>query len=55
MQLTLAAGRRPDDEMLNLAGLERIKYVLVYPETGDLVLAGPAGPWRPTRTAAWSA
>ncbi len=46
VQLALAAGRRPDDEMLNLAGLERIKYVLVYPETGDLVLAGPAGPWR---------
>ncbi len=46
VQLALAAGRRPDDEMLNLAGLERIKYVMVFPETGDLVLAGPAGPWR---------
>jgi hypothetical protein len=46
VQLALAAGRRPDDEMLNLAGLERIKYMLVFPETGDLVLAGPAGPWR---------
>ena len=29
--------------MLNLAGLEKIKYVLVYLEMGDLVLAGPAG------------
>lgn len=46
VQLALAAGRQPDEEMLNLAGLERIKYVLVYPETGDLVIAGPAGPWR---------
>jgi hypothetical protein len=46
VQLRLAAGRPLDDEMLNLAGLEKIKYVLVYPETGDLVLAGPAGPWR---------
>jgi hypothetical protein len=45
VQLTLAAGLKPNDEMLNLAGLEKIKYVLVYPETGDLVLAGPAGPW----------
>ena len=46
VQLRLAAGRRPDDEMMNLAGLEKIQYVLVYPETQDLVLAGPAGPWR---------
>jgi hypothetical protein len=30
---------------LHLAGLERIKYVMVYPETGDLVIAGPASGW----------
>src|SRR5262245_13471185 len=35
----------PSEDMLHLAGLEKIKYVLVYPETGDLVLAGPAGGW----------
>ncbi len=46
VQLCLAAGRRPSEEMANLAGLEKIKYVLVYPETGDLVLAGPASAWR---------
>ncbi|HVX64345.1 MAG TPA: DUF1598 domain-containing protein [Pirellulales bacterium] len=46
VQLRLAAGRPLDEEMLCLAGLQRIKYVLVYPETGDLVLAGPAGDWR---------
>jgi len=27
------------------AGLRRIEYVFVYPETGDLVVAGPAGDW----------
>ena len=32
--------------MLTLAGLRRVQYVFVYPETGDLVLAGPAGDWR---------
>ena len=32
--------------MQTLAGLKRIKYILVYPETGDIVLAGPAGDWR---------
>ena len=30
-----------------LAGLQRIQYVFVYPESNDLVLAGPAGDWRP--------
>ncbi len=45
VQLLAAQGRSPTEEMLLLAGLERIEYVLVYPETGDLVLAGPAGGW----------
>jgi len=45
VQLRLAAGRTLDDEMLLLAGLERIQYVFVYPDSGDLVLAGPAGNW----------
>ncbi len=46
VQLRLAAGHRPTEEMLTLCGLEKIKYVFVYPETGDVVLAGPAGDWR---------
>jgi hypothetical protein len=46
VQLRLAAGRVPDDVMQCLAGLERIEYVLVYPETRDIVLAGPAGGWQ---------
>lgn len=45
IQLRRAAGRPLDDEMLVFAGLERIRYVLMYPETGDIVLAGPAGDW----------
>jgi hypothetical protein len=35
-----------EPEMLTLAGLQRVRYVLVYPETQDLVLAGPAGDWQ---------
>jgi hypothetical protein len=35
-----------DPAMLTLAGLQRIEYVFVYPESNDLVLAGPAGDWR---------
>ena len=47
IQLLLAAGRQPTEEMQVLAGLQRIQYVFVYPESGDLVLAGPAGDWKP--------
>ena len=43
IQLLQAAGRQPSEEMQVLAGLQRIQYVFVYPESGDLVLAGPRG------------
>jgi hypothetical protein len=45
IQLLQAAGREIPEEMQMLAGLERIQYVFVYPESGDVVLAGPAGDW----------
>lgn len=35
-----------DESMLVLAGLERIEYVFVYPELGDVVIAGPASNWQ---------
>jgi Protein of unknown function (DUF1598) len=38
----LAAGAQPNDEMRYLAGLTRIQFVFFYPETNDIVLAGPA-------------
>jgi hypothetical protein len=41
-----AARQSLEPEMLTLAGLERVRYVFVYPESGDLVLAGPAGDWQ---------
>jgi hypothetical protein len=34
------------DALNYLAGLQRVRYVLVYPERGDIVLAGPAEGWR---------
>ena len=46
VQLRLASGREPTEEMQVLAGLQRIEYVFVYPESGDVVLAGPAGDWK---------
>ncbi len=33
------------DEMRYLAGLQRIEYVFYYPDTGDVVIAGPAEGW----------
>ena len=44
-QLRLAAGQPLDETMQSLAGLQRIQYLFVYPESNDLVLAGPAGDW----------
>lgn len=38
----LNANEKLAPEMFALAGLTRIEYVFFYPETGDIVLAGPA-------------
>ncbi len=40
------AGQRASDEMLYLAGVWRVRYVFVYPERNDIVLAGPAEGWK---------
>lgn len=44
-QLLWAQGKDPDAIMRSMAGIYEVKYVLVYPETRDIVLAGPAGDW----------
>jgi len=45
--LKLAAQGQPiPAEIRYLAGMYDLQYVLAYPETGDLVIAGPAGPWQ---------
>ncbi len=53
LEAAIAARQRAhqplDPAMLTLAGLERVSFVLAYPETGDLVLAGPAGDWASSR------
>lgn len=40
-----AEGLGPSEAMANLAGLQRIQFVFIYPETREVVIAGPAGPW----------
>lgn len=46
IQLKRALGEPIDEEMRFLAGIRKIEYVFVYPETGDIVIAGPAGAWQ---------
>mgnify|MGYP002622332999 FL=1 len=36
---------QPTETMHRLAGLTRVKYVFYYPETKDIVIAGPAEGW----------
>jgi hypothetical protein len=43
----LARGEEPTDEMRHLAGLTRLQYVFYYPETKDIVIAGPAEGFMP--------
>lgn len=42
---SLDHNRKPSDEMRFLAGLTRIRYVFFYPDSGDIVIAGPAEGW----------
>jgi hypothetical protein len=46
----LSAGKQPTDEMRALAGLTRLQYVFYYPETRDIVIAGPAEGFFPDLT-----
>jgi hypothetical protein len=41
----LANGRVPTEEMQYLAGLTRVEYVFCYPDSKDVVIAGPAEGW----------
>jgi hypothetical protein len=40
------ADKKLPDDIRYLSGLQRIKYVFVYPEENDIVLAGPAEGWK---------
>lgn len=41
----LKQGRALPDDVLKLAGLQRVQYVFVYPDQNDIVIAGPAEGW----------
>ena len=46
LELLRLRGETPNEAMRNLGGIYKIQFVLVYPQQGDIVLAGPAGPWQ---------
>ena len=39
------AGKPLPEELKYLGGLTQVRYVFVFPEEKDLVIAGPAEPW----------
>jgi hypothetical protein len=45
LQMCRVLGHPPTEAMKMLAGIYKVRYLFVYPETGDVVIAGPAGPW----------
>lgn len=49
-QLNAAQGLPIDSTMANLAGLIEIQFVVVVPESGEIIIAGPAGPWETDQT-----
>lgn len=40
-----AAGKSIPEDLMTLAGITEIKYMFVFAETEDVVIAGPAGAW----------
>ncbi len=42
----VAAGEPVVESMKKLAGLSQIKYVFIYPESNEIVIAGPAEGWK---------
>lgn len=45
LEAAVAAAEKPTEAMQAMAGLTRIEYVFFYPESSDVVIAGPAEPF----------
>ena len=39
-------GKAPTEAMMHLAGLTDIRYIMVDPDSGEVIVAGPAGGWK---------
>ena len=40
-----SSGQAIPDDVRNLAGVSRVDYLMMFPETGDVVIGGPAADW----------
>lgn len=49
IQQSVRSGKKRPDEVECLAGLQQIRYVLVYPDRRDIVLVGPGEGWKVDR------
>ncbi len=45
LMLRVAFGEKPTDAMRHLAGIYEVQYLFIFPETNDIVIAGPAASW----------
>ncbi len=45
VQLRAAQGKAPTETMRCLAGLTQVRYVMIDPDSGEVIIAGPAGDW----------
>ncbi len=45
LETAISENKPLSEEVLYLAGLQRIQYLFVYPDQNDIVIAGPAEPW----------
>ena len=45
MLLRVAVGEEPTEAMRHLAGIYDLRYVFIFPEENDIVIAGPADSW----------
>ncbi|MEO2035736.1 MAG: DUF1598 domain-containing protein [Planctomycetaceae bacterium] len=46
----VASGQPIPDDVRNLAGISRVQYLMTFPETGDVVIGGPAADWAEDET-----
>ena len=46
----VSAGKPISDELRYLGGLQRVEYVMVFPNENDILLVGPGGGWEVTET-----
>ena len=45
LESLIAQGKPIPEDLFHLGGIYELKYLIIYPDTKDIVIAGPAGEW----------